>query len=178
MEKTKNKNGNYLKLSNLLWELKSIIEKGKQQSYKTIDNILVETLWQIGEELVERLKYRNRADYGNYLIKIWRIFKYHKTKIIKLLGFIGVINCPHTVRTIELRHYVLNAILMKNVNFMNKKLFNSWSVRELARQIKDRLYQKTSEKRIDEISKTKLPAVIDLQKIFKPDYDLIFRNSA
>jgi len=186
MEKTKSiKMVTSLKnYQNLLWELKSIIEKGKQQSYKTIDNILVETRWQIGERIVrEELKYRNRADYGNYLIK--NLANDLNTTKQKLSEVIRFYRCYPIVRTLcgqlSWRHYVLLITIIneKERKFYEQKIIvNSWSVRELARQIKDRLYQKTSEKEIDEISKTKLPAVIDLQKIFKPDYDFNFLEIA
>ena len=35
----------------LLVELKSIIAKGQYQAYKAVDNIRVQTYWQIGERL-------------------------------------------------------------------------------------------------------------------------------
>lgn len=53
----------------LLAELKSIIAKGQYQAYKAVDNIRVETYWQLGERIVrEELKQQDRADYGKYLI--------------------------------------------------------------------------------------------------------------
>lgn len=54
----------------LLEELQSIILKGKNKAYKKVDNVLVETRWQMGERIVrEELKYQERASYGDYLIK-------------------------------------------------------------------------------------------------------------
>ena len=41
-------------------------------------------------------------------------------------------------------------------------------------QIKGQLYQKTDQKEIEETFKTILPAVVDVQKVFKPDYDFHF----
>jgi hypothetical protein len=53
----------------LLAELKSIIAKGQYQAYKAVDNIRVQTYWQIGERIVrEELKHKDRADYGKYLV--------------------------------------------------------------------------------------------------------------
>lgn len=37
---------------NLLEELKSIITKGQHQAYKAVDNIKVQTYWQLGERIV------------------------------------------------------------------------------------------------------------------------------
>jgi len=49
----------------------------------------------------------------------------------------------------------------------------SWSVRELRRQIKNRLYEKTPKKEITETFKTKLPA-IRTHEVFKDTYDFSF----
>jgi len=55
---------------NLLTEVQELVLKGKNKVYKAIDNILVETRWQIGERIVrEELKYQSRANYGEYLVK-------------------------------------------------------------------------------------------------------------
>ena len=53
----------------LLSELKSIINKGQYKAYKAVDNIRVQTYWQLGERVVrEELKNEDRAGYGKYLI--------------------------------------------------------------------------------------------------------------
>jgi len=169
---------------NLLNELKSIIEKGKNKIYKIVDNNLVETRWQIGERIVrEELKYQDRADYGEYLLKNLAIDL--RTTRPRLSEIIRFYKCYPIVRTLcgqlSWRHYVLliTIINQKERKFYEQKIIvNSWSVRELARQIKNHLYQKTDDKEIEEILKTKLPAVVDLQKIFKPDYDFNFLEIA
>ncbi len=47
----------------LLKELKSIIAKGQIKAYQAVDNIRVQTYWQLGERIVrEELKQKNRAD--------------------------------------------------------------------------------------------------------------------
>ena len=54
----------------LLQEVRGILEKGLHSAYKAVDNIKVETYWQIGERIVrEELKYKDRAGYGKYLIE-------------------------------------------------------------------------------------------------------------
>ncbi|MDI6794561.1 MAG: hypothetical protein QME81_17120, partial [bacterium] len=48
----------------LLAEIKSIFQKGLTKAYKAVDNIRVQTYWQIGERIVrEELKHKERADY-------------------------------------------------------------------------------------------------------------------
>ena len=50
---------------NLLDELKSIIAQGQYQAYKAVDNIKVQTYWQLGERIIrEELKHKNRAECG------------------------------------------------------------------------------------------------------------------
>ncbi len=63
---------------NLLGEIKSIISKGQYTAYKAVDNIKVQTYWQIGERIVrEESKHKERADYGKYFVgghKTWPLF--------------------------------------------------------------------------------------------------------
>ena len=169
---------------NLLNELKNIIEKGKSNVYKVVDNVLVETRWQIGERIVrEELKYRDRADYGEYLLKNLAVDL--NTARPRLSEIIRFYKCYPIVRSLceqlSWRHYVLliTIVNQKERKFYERKIIvNSWSVRELALQIKNRLYQKTDDKEIEEIFKTKLPSVINKENIFKPDYDLNFLEIA
>jgi predicted nuclease of restriction endonuclease-like (RecB) superfamily len=165
---------------NLLWELKSILQKSKSRSYKAVDNILVETRWQIGERIVrEELKYKNKADYGNYLIK--NLADDLNTTKQRLSEIIRFYKCYPIVRSLSgqlsWKHYTILISLnnQKERQFYESKIVsNSWSVRELRSQIENHLYQKTSQKDIDGMLKTKLPTVVDLQKIFKSDYDFNF----
>jgi hypothetical protein len=54
----------------LLQELQSILLKGQYTAYKAVDNIKVQTYWQIGERIVrEELQHKDRADYGEYLVE-------------------------------------------------------------------------------------------------------------
>jgi hypothetical protein len=165
---------------NLLQELRGIIEKGKYKSYKAVDNILVETRWQIGERIVrEELKYQNRADYGEYLMKNLAVdLGTTKQRLSEIIRFY---KCYSIVRSLSgqlsWKHYVLLITITDQKErkfYENKIIINSWSIRELARQIKNNLYQNTDHKEIEESFKTKLPVVIDVKNIFKPDYEFNF----
>jgi hypothetical protein len=165
---------------NLLNELKSIIEKGKSRVYKTVDNTLVETRWQMGERIVrEELKYRDKADYGKYLLKNLAVdLNTARPRLSKIIRFY---KCYPIVRTLceqlSWRHYVLLITIVDNKErlfYENKIIINSWSVRELRNNINNHLYQKTDSKEIEELNRTKLPAVIDIKNIFKSDYDFNF----
>jgi len=55
--------------NNLLQDIRSILEKGLTKAYKAVDNIKVQTYWQVGERIVrDEIKYQ-RADYGQQVVK-------------------------------------------------------------------------------------------------------------
>ena len=55
---------------NILEDVRSLIEKAQYRAYKTIDNLRVQTYWQIGERIVRgELEHGGRADYGKRLIE-------------------------------------------------------------------------------------------------------------
>lgn len=164
---------------NLLQELKSIIEKNKFKVYQAIDNIKVQTYWQIGERIVrEELKHKDRADYGKYVISllakdlnIGRIELYRIVKFYRIYSIVGTLS-----QQLSWSHYIELITVENNEErkfYESQSIRNSWGVRELHKQIKNKLYQKTSPKEIKEAFKTKLPAVIP-QKIFKDTYDFTF----
>ncbi len=57
------------KYNTLLTDIKSILQKGLGKAYKAVDNVKVQTYWQMGERIVsEELSQKTRADYGKRLI--------------------------------------------------------------------------------------------------------------
>ncbi|MEA1945217.1 MAG: DUF1016 N-terminal domain-containing protein [Euryarchaeota archaeon] len=53
----------------ILQDIKSLLEKAKYRAYKAVDNLRVQTYWQIGERIVRgELQHRERADYGEQAI--------------------------------------------------------------------------------------------------------------
>jgi hypothetical protein len=53
----------------ILRDIRSILEKAKSRAYRTVDNIRVQTYWQIGERIVRaELEHKERADYGDRLV--------------------------------------------------------------------------------------------------------------
>ncbi|MCK5025535.1 MAG: hypothetical protein KAS15_03020, partial [Nanoarchaeota archaeon] len=58
----------------LLKDIKSILQTGLSQAYKAVDNIKVQTYWQIGERIVrEELENKGRADYGKKIINLLQV---------------------------------------------------------------------------------------------------------
>lgn len=169
---------------NLLQDLKGIITNGRYQSFKAVDNIKVQAYWQIGERIVrEEMKNKDRADYEKYLVNSLTIdLSIGKRLLYEIVKFYRLYPIVHTLcAQLSWSHYDLLIQLNNDKErrfYENKIINNSWSVRELARQIKSQLYQKTDDKEIEEMSKTKLPAVINIKNIFKSDYDFNFLDIA
>ena len=54
----------------LLRDIKSILAKGLSRAYQAVDNLKVQTYWQIGERIVrEELLHKERADYGKRVVE-------------------------------------------------------------------------------------------------------------
>jgi len=54
----------------ILQDIKSLLEKARYRAYKAVDNLRVQTYWQIGDRIVRgELQHRERADYGERVIK-------------------------------------------------------------------------------------------------------------
>lgn len=168
----------------LLQDLNSIITNGQYRAYKAVDNIKVQAYWQIGERIVrEEMKNKDRAEYENYLINNLSIdLNISKRLLYEIVKFYRFYPIVHTVcAQLSWSHFDLLIQLTDSRErrfYENKIIVNSWSVRELNRQIKNRLYQKTDNKEIEEMFKVKLPAIINIKNIFKPDYEFNFLEIA
>ncbi|ETR64970.1 MAG: hypothetical protein OMM_15031, partial [Candidatus Magnetoglobus multicellularis str. Araruama] len=68
------KNNDYGKL---LSNIGNILEKGRTKAYKSINNILVQTYWEVGKSIVEfEQKGEKRAEYGKKLLdKLYKDLK-------------------------------------------------------------------------------------------------------
>jgi len=161
---------------NLLQELQSILSKGQIKAYKAVDNIKVQTHWQLGERIVrEELKHKDRADYGKYLIDNLTIdLNTSKRRLYEIVRFYRAYPIVRSLTAqLSWTHYVSLMEIdeeKKRAFYQNKSVLHSWSVRELKKQIKSKLYENTPQNEIEEIFKTKLPAT-EPEKIFKGLYD-------
>ena len=160
----------------LLQELKSILAKGQYAAYKAVDNIRVQTYWQLGERIVrEELKYKDRAGYGKILIiNLAKDLNMGERLFYEIVKFHRVYSILHTVRAeLSWSHYGHLIEIENNKErafYQNQAILNSWSVRELKKQLKANLYENTSKQEVEVTFKTKLPAV-DTHKVFKNTYD-------
>ncbi len=164
---------------NLLQELKDILAKGHHAAYKAVDNIRVQTYWQMGERIVrEELKHKDRADYGEFLIaNLAQDLEIRRRDLYNIVRFYRLYPIVSSVSTqLSWTHYRYLITLdddQERAFYQNQAILHSWSVRELQRQIKNKLYENTPKKEIEETFKTKLPA-IRTHEVFKDTYDFSF----
>jgi len=165
--------------SQVLNDIRFLLEKAKAQAYKAVDNIRVQTYWQIGERIVrEELQHKDRADYGKELIK----------SLASDLGF-GKVNLHYMVRfyktypiiqtvseQLSWSHYVELTYLSNKQErdfYENQSIINRWSVRKLRDEINNRLYNHVKKKGKLTITK-QLALTIKPEEIFKDTYNFNF----
>jgi len=164
----------------ILNDVRSLLEKAKYRAYKAVDNIRVQTYWQIGERIVRgELQHKERADYGERLIEnlagdlgfikrdLYRMVQFYKTYPI----------VTSVMSQLSWTHYtVLISITDKEKRqfYESQTIKNVWSVRELRRQIKNNLHQRM--KKEGEVMVTPIGRQIEPEEIFKDTYDFEFLN--
>jgi len=163
---------------NLLQELRGIIAKGQYAAYKAVDNLKIQTYWQLGERIVrEELSRADRAEYGKYLIdnltadlgterrELYRIVKFYRCyEIVATVS--PQLSWSHYENLIELDD-------KKRPFYQNNAILHSWSVRELRKQIKSKLYEKTSPQEVAAVFRAELPTV-EPAEVFKDAYNFNF----
>lgn len=162
----------------LLTDVKSILEKARLRAYKAVDNIRVQTYWQVGERIIrEELRHKERADYGKRVVEslsvdlgfikrdLYRMVQFYKTyPIVTLLA--SQLSWSHYIELIQItqeekrRFYEIQAI--KNV----------WSRDQLRHRIKSNEYKKA--KNEDKLELSLPPQLPSPDEIFKDTYDWTF----
>ncbi|MEA3514368.1 MAG: PDDEXK nuclease domain-containing protein [Nanoarchaeota archaeon] len=167
-------NENY---SSLLKDIKSIMQKGLVKAYKAVDNIKVQTYWQVGERIVREEIDNDRADYGQEIIKKISIdLKIHERTLYRILKFYRTYPILTTVLSeLSWSHYLL---LMEIDNFEQRKFYEiqsvkeSWSVRELSKRLNNNEFEKAKKKGEITISlPIQLPSP---EEVFKDNYNWDF----
>lgn len=164
----------------LLNDIRSIIDRGLSKAYKAVDNLRVQTYWQIGERIVrEELQHKDRADYGGKLIEhlsedlgfvkrdIYRFVTFYKTYPI-VTSLVSQLSWTHYTVLISIQD------IEKRIFYEQQTVCNMWSVRELQRQIKNQMYEnvKNDCKTSMTLPVLSIPAVPE--NIFKNTYHFDF----
>ena len=130
----------------LLRDIKSILQMGLSKAYKAVDNLRVQTYWQIGERIVrEELGHKGRADYGEQVIKLLSLdldvaeqTMRHMVRFYRTYPILSAVR-----RELSWTHYRI-LIYIENEEkrqFYEQQAIQSvWSTRELGRQIHNNLY--------------------------------------
>jgi len=131
----------------LLNDVKSILERGLYRAYQAIDNIRVQTYWQIGERVTrEELVHQDRADYGERLVEqLAKDLGYSRRLMYEIVRFYKAYPIVHALRAqLSWTHYgLLIAIEDKEKRdfYEIQTVTNHWSYRTLQEKIKADAYQ-------------------------------------
>lgn len=131
----------------LLEDVKSILQKGLYQAYKAVDNLKVQTYWQVEERIVrEELAHKERADYGKEIIKrLADDLKVSERNMYNIVEFYKVYPILQTVSAeLSWSHYVELIRLEgeeKRKFYETQSIRESWSIRELRKRIKANEYE-------------------------------------
>jgi len=176
MSKTIKKDG----YGSLLNDIRSILQKGLTKAYKAVDNLKVQTYWQIGERIArEEFRYKDRADYGRKLVeKLAKDIGLSRRSLYEIVQFNKTYPIVQTVSAqLSWSHYT---VLMKIEDKHMRKFYelnsiqNSWSTRELKKRITNKEYERAKTKGEIKVSLRKeLPAP---EGVFKESYDWDFSN--
>ncbi|MEW6095195.1 MAG: PDDEXK nuclease domain-containing protein [bacterium] len=164
----------------ILSDIRSLLEKATYQAYKAVDNIRVQTYWQIGERIARgELEHKERADYGKQVIENLAVdLGFQKRVIYRMLQFYKTYQIVSTLSTqLSWSHYQELILILENKerNFYETQIIqNNWSVRELRRQIKNNLYQSIlKEGKLSIIQPISLKHLLP-EQVFKDTYNFDF----
>ena len=164
----------------LLYDINSLLEKAKYYAYKAVDNIRVQTYWQMGERILrEELEHKERADYGKRVIEMLaEDLGFDRRLFYRIVKFYRTYPIVATVSPqLSWSHYeVLIAIEGNEIRrfYEQRTVQNAWSVRELRNQITGRLYEKTlKEGKLVTVTPLPLEPAIP-EKAFKDSYSFNF----
>ena len=145
--------------NNLISEIWNIISNSKQKVISSINTVLVETYWNIWKYIVEyEQKWEKRAEYWKELLKniskdltneFWKGFSVQNIEFMRkfYISFsdLDFWNSQSLIRNLSWTH-IVRLLSVRDENersfYIIETIENSWSVRELDRQINSSLYER------------------------------------
>lgn len=139
---------------NLIFEIKSLIAKSKESAIRSVDYHRMVMYWHIGERIFnEEQQGKDRADYGNYLIKYLSEqlqpefgSGFSSRNLYWYRQFYRTFPIVNSLRSqLSWTHYRL---LLKIENedkreyYIAETVKNNWSVRQMERQINSQLFER------------------------------------
>ena len=132
----------------ILRDICSLLEKATYRAYKAVDNLRVQTYWQVGERIVRgELEHSDRANYGERVIERLAVdVGFHKRDLYRMVQFYKTYPIVTSLMSqLSWTHYtILSAIpdLKERQFYESQTIHNNWSVRQLKEKIKNNLYHK------------------------------------
>lgn len=162
----------------ILQDIKSLLEKAKYRAYKAVDNLRVQTYWQIGERIVRgELQHRERADYGERVIgNLSSDLDIQRRDLYRMLQFYRAYPIVTSLMSqLSWTHYTVLITITdseKRRFYETQSIQNAWSVRELRRQVRSNLYARMEMK--GEVVITPIARIIEPEQVFKDTYNFDF----
>ena len=168
--------------------IKEVLKNARNRIYKNIQSEMVQTYWQIGKMIVEKQGGKERAKYGDCLIKERSVLMtkdfgkgFTERNLEQMRKFYLTFQKPHTVSAeLSWSHYKL-LISLEDENarnfYIKESIEGNWRIRQLAREIHTFSYQRYLASHgnhdvVDDIAKRELPS--EPQSIIKVPYVLDF----
>jgi predicted nuclease of restriction endonuclease-like (RecB) superfamily len=135
-------------------EVKGIIEDSKVKAIRTVDHVRVKMYWELGRKIVEEEQQgMGRAEYGKFLIKnlsalLQTLYGsgYSKRQLEMFRKFYLTFPIAHAVRAqFTWRHYRIYISIEnqhKREFYQEESVKNTWSYRQLERQVNAGLYER------------------------------------
>ena len=158
----------------LLEEIKSILQNGLGRAYQAVDNIKVQTYWQIGERIVrEEIQHQERAEYGQKRVEMLaRDLEFSRRLMFEIIDFYRTYPIVHTLRAqLSWTHYRWLMQIKNNEErqfYETQSILNVWSTRELEQRIKEREYHNIKKEK--QLIVKLPPQLPSLENIFKDVY--------
>ena len=171
----KEKIGGY---KNLVKDIKSILQKGLGRAYQAVDNIKVQTYWQVGERIVrEELQHKERADYGKKIVEdLAQDLGFSRRLVFEMVELYKAYPIVHALRAqLSWTHYRLIMQVRNNEErqfYETQSILNVWSTRELERRIKEKEYLKI--KKTGQLTVKLPPQLPAPEEVFKDVYNWDF----
>ena len=162
----------------ILQDIKSLLEKARYKAYKAVDNLRVQTYWQIGERIVRgELQHRERADYGERVIENLSIdIDIQRRDIYRMVQFYRTYPIVTSLMSqLSWTHYTVLITITDNEKrrfYEAHTIQNTCSVRELRRQIRSNLYERMKIK--GEVVIAPITEIVEPEQVFKDTYNFDF----
>jgi len=160
-------------------DINYLLEKAKLQAYKAVDNIRVQTYWQIGERIIREELQQKRAGYGEKVIPfLSKDLGFHKRDLYRMVKFYKAYPIVTQVASqLSWSHYMELIQIDKGEErrfYEVQSIKNAWGRNKLREQIKFKTYQEAKKKgQIETVSKLPLH-LPEPEEVFKNSYQFGF----